>query len=117
MAAISVSKCRFESAHSGPSKKGYKNPLLCLAQLSSSNGQSIEVRAGKHSIQSILIFLQAPISNFPVPKLAFDYSEYVLYFASDRGFLPFNITGPVDGVVTYSGESTGTQVDAVVNDG
>ena len=92
----------------GLPKKGRKDSLSCLAQLSSSNGQSIEVRAGKHSIQSILVFHQAPISNFPVPKLAFDDSEYVLHFASGRGFLLFKITGPVDGVVTYSGESAGT---------
>ena len=117
MAAISVSQCGFEPAHLGPSKKGHKNPLLCLAQLSSSNGKSIEVRAGKHSIQSILVFLQAPISNFSVPKLAFDDSEYVLHFATDRGFLLFNITGPIDGVITYFGKSAGTQVDTVVDGG
>ena len=98
-------------------KKGRKDLLSCLAELSPSNGQRIEVRAGKQSIQSILVFLQAPISNFSVPKLAFDDSEYVLHFASDRGFLLFNITCPVDGVVAYSGESAGTQVDAVVNGG
>ena len=91
--------------------------MSCLAQLSSGSGQSIEVCAGKHSVQTILIFLQAPISDFSVPKLAFDDSEYVFHFASNRGFLLFNITGPVDGVVTYSGESAGTQVDAVVNGG
>ena len=98
-------------------KKGRKDPLSCLAQLSPSNGQSIEVRAGKQSIQSILVFLQAPISNFPVPKLAFDDSKYVLHFASDRGFLLFNITSPVNCVVAYFRKSARAEVNAIVNGG
>ena len=101
----------------GLPKKGRKDPLSCLAEPSPSNSQCIKVRTDKQSIQSIFVLLQAPISNLPVPKLAFDDSEYVLHFASDRGFLLFNITCPVDGVVAYSGESAGTQVDAVVNGG
>ena len=94
-----------------------KIPLSCFSQFSPGHSQGVEVCAGKYGIQSILVFLQTPVSDLSIPKLALDNSEYVLYFAVDRRFLLFNITGSVNGVVTYFGKSAETQVDTVVNGG
>ena len=71
--------------------------MSCLPEFLPGHRQDVEVCAGKHGIQSIFVFLQAPVSDLPVPELTFDDPEYVLHFAANRGFALLNITGPVNG--------------------
>lgn len=51
--------------------KKRKKSLSCFPQPSSGHRQEVEVCAGKHGIQPILVFPQAPVPGFPVSKLAF----------------------------------------------
>ena len=98
-------------------EKGRKAPMSCLLQFSPGHLQEVEVCAGKHDIQPVLVFLQAPVSDFSIPKLAFDDAEDRLHFASNGGFAAFNISSPVNGLVAYLGELAGAEVDAVVDGG
>ena len=98
-------------------QKGRKKPLSCCPQFSPGHRQEAEVCAGKHDIQPVLVFLQAPVSDFSIPKLTFDDAEDMLHFASNGGFAAFNISSPVNGLVAYLGELAGAEVDAVVDGG
>lgn len=49
-------------------EKGATPPVMCL-QFSPRHRQKVEVRTGKHGIQPVFVFLQAPISDFPISNL------------------------------------------------
>ena len=59
-------------------EKGHKAPMSCLLQFSPGHCQEIQICAGEHGIQPVFIFLQAPVSDFSVPKLTFDDAKTVL---------------------------------------
>ena len=98
-------------------EKGRKAPMSCLLQFSPGHCQEIQIRAGEHGIQPVFIFLQAPVSDFSVPKLTFDDAKDVFYFAADRGFALFDLACPINGVVAHLGKSAGAEVDATVDGG
>ena len=84
-------------------------------KFSSGDGKRIQIRAGEHGVQSVLVFLQTTIHGFPVAELTLDDPECVLYFAAHRGFAVFNITLPVNRVVADPGKSAGAAVNAEIN--
>ena len=95
----------------GFSPKGRKDPLSCLPQFSSGNGQGVEVCTGKHGIQSILVFLQTPISGLSISKLAFDNSKYVLHFTAHWGLHVFHYSIPINRTIRYFLQAAGAAVD------
>ena len=74
-------------------------------KFSSGDGKRIQIRAGEHGVQSVLVFLQTTIHGFPVAELTLDDPECVLYFAAHRGFAVFHAAFPVDGVVANLGRT------------
>lgn len=84
-------------------------------KFSSGDGKRIQIRAGEHGVQSVLVFLQTTIHGFPVAELTLDDPECVLYFAAHRGFAVFNITLPVNRVVADPGKTAGAAVNAEIN--
>lgn len=99
------------------SGKGRENTLSCSRQCSSGHRQEEKIRAGKHGIQAVFVFLQAPVSDFPIAKLTFDDAENMLHFAANGGFALFNIAVPVNGVAAHFGKLAGAEVDAVIDGG
>ena len=91
--------------------------MPCLPQPSSGHCQEVEVGTSKHGIQPVFVFLQAPATNFPVSKLAFDDAKNVLHFAANGGFAFLDPACPVNGVVAHGGNAAGTKIDAVFNGG
>ena len=79
------------------------------------DGKHIQIRAGEHGIQSVLVFLQTAIHGFLVAELTLDDPERVLYFAAHRGFAVFNIPFPVDCIVADLGETAGAAVNTEIN--
>ena len=69
----------------------------------------------KHSVQSVLVFLQTTIHGVLVAGLTLDDPECVLYFAAHRGFAVCNITVPVNSIVTETGETAGAAVNTEIN--
>ena len=98
------------------SEKGAKGPITLLAASvrPSPGGRGLR-RQTWHTADSV--FLQAPVSCFPIPKLALDDAKDVLNLAADREFLLLNPECAVYGVVTYFGKPAGTEIDAVLNGG
>ena len=84
-------------------------------EISPDDGQIVQVGAGEHGIQPILVLHQSTIHRLAVPELTLNDSEGVLYLAAHRGFAVFNVAFPVDGMVTYFGETAGTAVNTEVN--
>ena len=82
---------------------------------SSGDGKCIQIGTSEHSVQSVLVFLQTTIHGFPVAELTLDDPKRVLYFAAHRGFAVFNITLPVNRVVTDPGKTAGAAVNAEIN--
>ena len=91
--------------------------MSCLPAQTSTSWRWPGENCRQHDIQPVLVFLQAPVSDFSIPKLAFDDAEDMLHFASNGGFAAFNISSPVNGLVAYLGELAGAEVDAVVDGG
>lgn len=84
-------------------------------KFSSGDGKRIQIRAGEHGVQSVLVFLQTTIHGFPVAELTLDDPECVLYFAAHRGFAVFNIMLPVNRVVADPGRTAGVAVNTEIN--
>ena len=84
-------------------------------KFSSGDGKRIQIRASEHGVQSVLVFLQTTIHGFLVAKLTLDDPERVLYFAGHRGFAVFNITIPVNLIVTDPGKTAGAAVHTEIN--
>ena len=84
-------------------------------KFSSCHGKRIQIGTSKHGVQSVLVFLQSAIHGFPVAELTLDDPERMLYFAAHRRFAVFNITLPVNRVVTDPGKTAGAAVNAEIN--
>ena len=84
-------------------------------KFSSGDGKRIQIGTSEHGVQSVLVFLQTTIHGFPVAELTLDDPERVLYFAAHRGLAVFDITLPVNRVVTDPGKTAGTAVNAEIN--
>ena len=84
-------------------------------KFSSGHSKRIQIGTSEHSVQPILVFPQSAIHGFPVAELTLDDPERVLYFAAHRGFAVFNITLPVNRVVTGPGKTAGAAVNAEIN--
>lgn len=95
-------------------QKGHKDLSHASRRLRPGDCQCIEIRSGKHGIQSILIFLHATVTGFPVPKLSFNNSEHVLCFTADGGFALSDAARPVDCMVAHFGKPAGAEIDAVI---
>ena len=65
-------------------KKGRLPPVSGCGKFSPGDGKRIQIRAGEHGVQSVLVFLQTTIHGFPVAELTLDDPERVLYFAAHR---------------------------------
>ena len=96
-------------------KKGRLPPVSAYGEFSPGHGKCIQIGTSEHSVQSVLVFLQTTIHGFPVAELTLDDPERVLYFAAHRGFAVFNITLPVNRVVTDPGKTAGAAVNAEIN--
>ena len=96
-------------------KKGRLSPVSGYGEFSPCHGKRIQIGTSEHSVQSVLVFLQTTIHGFPVAELTLDDPECVLYFAAHRGFAVFNITLPVNRVVTDPGKTAGAAVNAEIN--
>ena len=84
-------------------------------KFSSGDGKRIQIRAGEHGVQSVLVFPQSAIRCFLIAELTLDDPERMLYFAAHRRFAVFNITLPVNRVVTDPGKTAGAAVNAEIN--
>ena len=84
-------------------------------KFSPGHGKRIQIRAGEHGVQSVLVLPQSAIHGFLVAELTLDDPERVLYFAAHRGFAVFNITLPVNRVVTDPGKSARAAVNTEIN--
>ena len=84
-------------------------------KFSSGDGKRIQIGTSEHGVQSVLVFLQTTIHGFPVAELTLDDPEHVLNFAAHRGLAVFDITLPVNRVVTDPGKTAGTAVNAEIN--
>ena len=96
-------------------KKGQTAPVSDCGKFSSGHSKRIQIRAGEHGVQSVLVFLQTAIHGFLVTELTLDDPERVLYFAAHRGFAVFNITLPVNRVVADPRKTAGAAVNAEIN--
>lgn len=96
-------------------KKGRLPPVSGYGEFSPGYGKRIQIGTSEHGVQSVLVFLQTAIHGFPVAELTLDDPERVLYFAAHRGFAVFNITLPVNRVVTDPGKTAGAAVNAEIN--
>ena len=83
----------------------------------SGDSKCIQIGTSEHGVQSVLIFHQSAIHRFLITELTLDDPERVLYFAAHRGFAVFNITLPVNRVVTDPGKTAGAAVNSVVSSG
>ena len=83
-------------------------------KFSSGDGKRIQIRAGEHGVQSVLVFLQTTIHSFLVAELTLDDPERVLYFAAHRGFAVFNVAFSVNSVVTDPGKTAGAAVNTEI---
>ena len=86
-------------------------------KFSPGDGERIQIGTGEHGVKPILVFHQSTIHRFLIAELTLDNPERVLNFAAHRGFAVLNITLPVDCVVRYMRQLSGTAVNAVVNTG
>ena len=84
-------------------------------KFSSGDGKCIQIGTSEHSVQPILVLPQSAIHGFLVAELTLDDPERVLYFAAHRGFAVFNITLPVNRVVTDTGKTAGAAVNTEIN--
>ena len=84
-------------------------------EFSPCHGKRIQIGTSEHGVQSVLIFLQTTIHGFLIAELTFDDTERVLYFAAHCGFAVFNITLPVNRVVTDPGKTAGAAVNTEIN--
>lgn len=84
-------------------------------KFSPGHDKRIQIRAGEHGVQSVLVLPQSAIHGFLVAELTLDDPERVLYFAAHRGFAVFNITLPVNRVVTDPGKSARAAVNTEIN--
>ena len=96
-------------------KKGRLPPVSGYGEFSPGYGKRIQIGTSEHGVQSVLVFLQTTIHGFLVAELTLDDPERVLYFAAHRGFAVFNITLPVNRVVTDPGKTAGAAVNAEIN--
>ena len=65
------------------------------------DGKHIQIRAGEHGIQSVLVFLQTAIHGFLVVELTLYDPKCVFNLTSHRGLAVFNVSFPVNCVVRY----------------
>ena len=84
-------------------------------KFSPGHGKHIQIRAGEHGVQPILVLPQSAIHCFLIAELTLDDPERVLYFAAHCGFAVFNITLPVNRVVTDPGKTAGAAVNTEIN--
>ena len=96
-------------------KKGRLPPVSGYGEFSPGYGKRIQIGTSEHGVQSVLVFLQTTLHGFLVAELTLDDPERVLYFAAHRGFAVFNITLPVNRVVTDPGKTAGAAVNAEIN--
>ena len=84
-------------------------------KFSSGDGKRIQIRAGEHGVQPILVLHQSAIHRFLITELTFDDPKRMLHLTAHRGFAVFNIPFPVDCIVADLGETAGAAINAEVN--
>ena len=82
-------------------------------KFSSGNGKRIQIRAGEHGVQPILVLPQSAIHCFLIAELTHDNPKRVLHPTAQRRFAVFNVAFPVNSVVTDPGKTP----EAAVNTG
>ena len=65
-------------------EKGQTAPVSGCGKFSSGDGKRIQIRAGEHGVQSVLVFLQTTIHGFPVAELTLDDPAAVSSFRASR---------------------------------
>ena len=76
-------------------------------KFSSGDGKRIQIRAGEHGVQSVLVFPQSAIHCFLIAELTLDDPKRVLHPTAQRRFAVFNVAFPVNRVVADPGKTAG----------
>ena len=88
-------------------------PKTGCGTFSSGDGKRIQIRAGEHGVQPILVLPQSAIHCFLIAELTHDNPKRVLHPTAQRRFAVFNVAFPVNSVVTDPGKTP----EAAVNTG